>query len=132
MTRLCRIIIIAVTVIIVLMGCVKAYESQKWVDDLVIKISAGKYPLIKGDNSLLISVADKSGNAVTNAAVDVRYYMPPMAGMAPMEFRAQPVLKENSYVLTANIPMEGGWKLEVSVTRPDRPVVSATFNLDAR
>jgi len=58
--------------------------------------------------------------------------MPPMPGMAPMEFNTQAVSKGDAYSFTANIAMEGGWKAEVSVNRPGRPASLATFNLDAR
>jgi len=31
-----------------------------------------------------------------------------------------------------NAPMEGGWKADVTVARPGKPVTTATFNVDAR
>ncbi len=116
----------------VIFGCSKGYESQKAVDDVSITLKADRYPLIKGDNSLAVSVVDTAGKAVPDAAVQVRYYMPPMPGMAPMEFNTQAAPKGPGYSFTANIPMEGGWKAEVTVTRPGKPVVTSTFNLDAR
>ena len=115
-----------------LFGCSKGYESQKTADDLKITLSVDRYPLVKGDNSLSLKVADSAGKAVTDAAVNVRYFMPPMAGMAPMEFNTQAVLKGDRYSFSANVPMEGGWKAEVSVVRSGRPAAAATFNLDAR
>jgi hypothetical protein len=58
--------------------------------------------------------------------------MPPMPGMAPMEYKTQAVMKGDGYSFSANIPMEGGWKAEVSVTRGGSTAVTATFNIDAR
>ena len=115
-----------------LFGCSKGYETQKSAGDLKITLSAERYPLIKGDNAMIVLVTDSAGKAVTDAAVNVRYYMPPMPGMAPMDFNSQAVLKGDRYAYTANVPMEGGWKTEVSVTRPGKTAVSATFNVDAR
>jgi hypothetical protein len=113
-------------------ACAKGYESQKSAGDLKITLSVDRYPLIKGDNSLTVKIADSAGKAITDATVSVRYFMPPMPGMAPMEYKTQAALKGDVYSLSANIPMEGGWKAEVSVTRGGKPAVTATFNVDAR
>lgn len=113
-------------------GCSKGYESQKTTDDLTVMLSVGSYPLVKGDNTLSVKPADSSGKAVTDAVVNARFFMPPMPGMAPMEFNTQATPKGNIYTFSVNPPMEGGWKAEVSVARPGRPAVTATFNLDVR
>ena len=118
--------------IVVVAGCSKGYETKKTVDDLSVTLKADRYPLIKGINDLSVSVADATGKAVTNATVQVRYYMPVMPGMAAMEFTPQISPKGNGYAFTVNIPTEGGWKVEATVSRPDKPSVSATFNVDAR
>jgi len=118
--------------IIVAAGCSKGYETKKVADDLSITLSADRYPLIKGDNSMSVSVADTTGKTVTDAAVQVRYYMPAMPGMPPMEFTPQISPKGNGYAFTANIPMEGGWKVDVTATRQGKPATIATFNVDAR
>ena len=115
-----------------LFGCSKGYESQKTADDLKITLSVDRYPLVKGDNALSLKVIDAAGKAVTDAAVNVHYFMPPMPGMAPMDFNTQAVLKGDRYSFSANVPMEGGWKAEVSVMRQSRTAATATFNLDAR
>ncbi len=132
MTRFYRTIAVAVIAATVVLGCTRGFESQKTVDDLTIKITVGSYPLVKGDNTLTVKVTDAAGKAVIDAKVDVRYYMPPMPGMAPMDFSGQAVLRGDAYAVSANVPMEGGWKVEVSVARPGKPAAMATFNLDAR
>ena len=123
---------ILLVAIVVVAGCSKGYEAKKVADDLSITLKADRYPLIKADNALSVSVADATGKTVTDIALQVRYYMPAMPGMAPMEFTAQAVPKGDRYSFTANIPMEGGWKLDVTATRPGKPAVTATFNVDAR
>ncbi len=132
MKSLYRTITVVFFVTMVLLGCTKGYESQKTADDLTVKLTVARYPLVKGDNTLTVKVTDTAGKAVTDAKVDVRYYMPPMTGMAPMDFSGQAVFKGDAYAVSANVPMEGGWKVEVSVARPGKPAVTATFNLDAR
>lgn len=116
----------------VLVGCSKGYESQKSAGDLGIMLKVDRYPLVKGDNTLSVQITEKSGKAVTDATVAVRYFMPPMPGMAPMQFNTQAAPKGGGYSFSANIPMEGGWKVEVTVTQPGKTAVNATFNVDAR
>ena len=123
---------LAVLALMMVFACAKGYESQKSAGDLKVTLSVERYPLVKGDNSLNVKVADAAGKAITDAAVVVRYFMPPMPGMAPMEYKTQAVMKGDGYSFSANIPMEGGWKAEVSVTRGGSPAVTATFNIDAR
>lgn len=114
------------------MGCARGYESERPAGDLKVTLKSERYPLVKGDNVLMVKIADAAGKVVTDATVNVRYYMPPMPGMAPMDYNSQASLKGDTYSITANIPMEGGWRVEVSVTQPGRPIATATFNLDAR
>ncbi len=116
----------------VLAGCSKGYESRKSAGDMNIILKADRYPLIKGDNTFSVDVTDQAGKAVTDAKVDVRFYMPPMPGMAPMELNTSAAPKGNGYAFTVNASMEGGWKVDVTVTRPGKPAVTATYNVDAR
>jgi uncharacterized GH25 family protein len=117
---------------LVLFGCSKGYEKKTVAGDLTIMLSIERYPLVKGDNMLSVKAVDASGEPVTDATVSVHYFMPAMPGMAPMDFNTQAVLKGDQYVFSANVPMEGGWKTEVSVARPGKPAATATFNIDAR
>lgn len=118
--------------VVVLFGCSKGYEKRTVAGDLTITLSVDRYPLVKGDNMLSVKAADASGKPVTDAVVSVRYFMPAMPGMAPMDFNTQAALKGDQYVFSANVPMEGGWKAEVSVARPGKSAATATFNIDAR
>jgi uncharacterized GH25 family protein len=113
-------------------GLSKGYETQKKAGNFEVILKAEKYPLIKGDNALSVAVLDASKKPVANAKVSIRYFMPPMPGMAPMEYPVTPAKKGDAYTFTANIPMEGGWKVEVSITSETGAEASATFNLDAR
>jgi hypothetical protein len=132
MKKILLTVTIAVIAGMVLFGCSKGYKRQVSAGDLTIILSVERYPLVKGDNTLSVKVADASGKPVTDAGVSVRYYMPPMPGMAPMDFNTQAVFKGDRYAFSANVPMEGGWKAEVTVTLPGKPAAIATFNIDAR
>jgi hypothetical protein len=132
MKRVLIVFTAAVIAGLLVFGCSKGYEKSTVAGDLTITLSVDRYPLVKGDNMLSVKTADSSGKPVTDAAVSVRYFMPAMPGMAPMDFNTQAMLKGDRYAFSANVPMEGGWKAEVSVTRPGKPVATATFNIDAR
>ncbi len=119
-----------IAVVVLGAGCTKGYEAQRTAGDLTITLYAASYPLVKGDNHLTVKIADKTGKSLQGAAVGVRYYMPPMPGMAPMGYNAQVTGSKGSYAFTANIPMEGGWRMEVAVTPKDGGTQTATFNVD--
>ena len=81
MKRVSFLIVIAAALTVVLLGCSKGHESTKSAGDLTITLSVARYPLVKSDNTLTVKVTDAAGAAVTDGAVNVRYYMPPMPGM---------------------------------------------------
>ncbi len=109
----------------------KGYESQKSAAGLNITLTADRYPLVEGDNNLALKVNDSSGIAVTDAKVDIHFFMPPMPGMAPMEERIQPQQKGTEYSFTVNVAMKGGWKVEATVTQLGKAPATPTFNVEA-
>ncbi len=125
-------VLAAVVIVAVFTGCSKGYESRKSAGDMNIILKADRYPLIKGDNALSVDVSDQAGKAITDAKVDVRFYMPPMPGMAPMDSTLQAAPRGSGYAVTVNPAMEGGWKIDLTVTQPGKPAVTTTFNVDAR
>ena len=123
---------VAVIMVLVLsVGISWAYEVQKTTGGLTITLSAGSYPLVKGDNDVSVKITDAAGKAVTDAEVKARVFMPPMPGMAPMSSNPEMVLKGDVYRFKANVSMEGTWKTEIIVKRKGKSA-TATFNLDAR
>ncbi len=132
MKRFSFIAVAAIMTLMLSIGLSWGYETQKKADDLTFTITTGSYPLVNGDNALSAKVTDGAGKPVTDATVTVRFYMPPMPGMAPMSSTLKAVLKGDVYLFTANVAMAGTWKADVSVARPGKSIVKATFNLDAR
>ena len=114
-----------------LAGCSREYVHQKTEDGMNITLKALRYPLSTGDNALSASIADSSGKPVGDAAVAVRYYLAPLPGMASLDYSATTQAKDGGYAFTANIPMGGEWKVDVTATQPGKPAVTATFTVDA-
>lgn len=132
MKRWFVVVLITVLAAVLVLGCAKGYESPKKAGDLNVTLAIKPYPLVQADNTMNFKITDSAGKAITDADVHVRYYMPPMPGMAPMDYVTKASQKGNVYSITADIPMAGGWKVETSVKRPGKETVIAKFNLDAR
>lgn len=116
----------------ILSGCSKGYEAKKSAGDLTVTLKADRYPLIKGDNALSVITTEPTGKTVDDVTVTARSYMPPMPGMAPMGYQARALPKSNQYDLSANIPMEGGWRVNITATKQGKNSTTATSNVDAR
>ncbi len=125
-------VLVVIISLAIVAGCTRGYASRKNAGDTIVTMKADRYPLVKGDNTLTVEVTDQAGRAITDAKVDVRFYMPPMPGMVPMDSATQAVLKGSGYSFTVNPAMEGGWKLDITVTRPGKPAATTTYNVDAR
>ena len=126
------VMVLAVVAVFLSVGLSWGYETQKASGGLTVILLARSYPLAMGDNAVSVKILDASGKTVTDAAVTVRFFMPPMPGMAPMSSTIQAQPTGDAYPFTANVAMAGTWKAEVSVVRQGKPQVMVVFNLDAR
>jgi hypothetical protein len=109
----------------------KDYEVAKKAGEYSILIKIDKNPPIAGKNNVEISITDSSGKAVTDAKVVLSYSMPPMAGMAPMNYKADAELKGNNYRVTVNYSMAGSWNNDIRITRECK-TTSVKFTIDAK
>ncbi len=132
MRKLCVLALVAVFASAIVFGCAKGYEAQQKAGDLTITLSTRNYPLVQADNTLDFTITDSDGKVVTDAKVDVRYYMPPMPGMTPMDYVSEASFKDDRYSMTAHIPMAGRWMVEVAVKRTGTAAVMTAFTLDAQ
>lgn len=83
-----------------------------------------------GDNTITIKVKDKTGTPVKGLKVSIRYTMPPMQGMPPMDYKADAALEGEDYKAKVNFSMAGSWKIEVKVgTGYDTETHSATVDV---
>lgn len=109
----------------------KDYEVSKKAGDLTVVIKIDKNPPVAGKNNIEIAIIDASNKAVTDAKVVVAYSMPPMPGMAPMNYKTDTELKGNVYKAQINYSMAGSWNNEVRITRSGK-TVSTRFTVDAK
>ena len=85
----------------------------------------------KGVNAAVFRIKDKEGAPVEEAEVLVNYYMPPMARMAPMNYKVEAKWKKDAYRAKLKLIMAGPWIIIIRVTVGDK-TQSARFQIDAR
>lgn len=110
----------------------KNYEVTKKVDDFTVKVEIDKNPPITGNNNVTITITDGSGKPVTDAKVKVEYSMPAMAGMPPMNYKADAVLKGNEYKAVMNFSMAGGWNNAIQITPASGKAKKVLFSVDVK
>ena len=113
------------------MAAAKGYELQKKSGDYTLDIRLDKNPPIMGDNLMEMDIKDAQGQAVTDAKVAVTYTMPPMQGMAPMNYKTDAVLKGEKYQATLKFSMSGSWNVEVKITQAGK-TTPVKFNVDVK
>jgi hypothetical protein len=109
----------------------KSYELQKKSGEYTLDIRIDKNPPVVGDNLMELAIKDTEGKIVTDAKVAVNYTMPPMSGMAPMNYKADSVLKGEIYQSTLKFSMSGSWNVEAKITRAGK-TTPVKFNVDVK
>jgi hypothetical protein len=95
-----------------------------------VEIAMDRNPPILGDNRIEISIKEVSGRPVTDALVQVNYYMPPMPRMAPMNYLTKAKPKGDKYQADMKLIMNGPWIIAVKISANGR-MTTARFNIDA-
>jgi nitrogen fixation protein FixH len=82
-------------------------------------------------NELLVGIKDALGKPVSDLKVMVNYYMPPMPGMAPMNYTVRASPKGDGYLVIMELIMTGPWNIVVKTSVAGKRL-SATFPIDVR
>jgi hypothetical protein len=86
-----------------------------------------------GENRVRVRVADASWNPITDADVEVTFFMPRMGSMPPMMSRARLSHRGlGEYSGEAEIHMVGAWQTTVKVRRAGQTLGSMQTNIEAR
>lgn len=85
------------------------YVIRKKVDQFTVTATIDRNPPILGHNLLTVAITDGSGKPVKDLVVMVNYYMPPMPGMAPMNYTIRANPKGDGYAMTMDLIMTGPW-----------------------
>ena len=129
MKKLCLVVLI----IFVMVGAANAreYKARKKTEKYVVQMTINRNPPIVDKNILTLEIKDKNGKYVTDAKVLVNYYMPPMPGMPPMNYKTIAKLSGSEYKATMNLIMSGPWNILIKITRSGE-TSRVRFTIDVR
>lgn len=109
----------------------KDFTARKKIEGYTVEISINRNPPIVSKNELLVEIKDAQGKPVKDLPVMVNYYMPPMPGMAPMNYTVQAKQKGDGYMVVMDLIMAGPWNIVVKTNVAGKRL-NATFPIDAR
>jgi hypothetical protein len=98
-----------------------------------VDVTTRPSPAKVGKNKMQVKAMDAGGNAIEDAEVEVRIFMPQMGAMAPMEAKA--TLKHEGggrYEGEIDIPMAWSWETTVTVRKGGQVLGTAMTTITAR
>jgi nitrogen fixation protein FixH len=107
------------------------FTARKKIEGYTMEIAINRNPPIVAKNELRVEIKDPLGKPVSDLKVMVNYYMPPMPGMAPMNYTVQASPKGDGYLVIMDLIMTGPWNIVVKTNVVDKRL-SAAFPIDVR
>jgi hypothetical protein len=107
------------------------FTARKRIDGYTVEITINRNPPIVAKNELGVDIRDPQGKPVKDLTVMVNYYMPPMPGMAPMNYTVQTQPKGDEYIVIMDLIMAGPWNIVVKTKIADKRL-NVTFPIDVR
>jgi hypothetical protein len=107
------------------------YKVRKSAGRYVIEMRINRNPPVVDKNILTLNIRDGNGKYVTDARVMVNYYMPPMPGMPPMNYKTYAQLSGREYKATMDLIMSGPWNIVIKITRTGK-TSTVRFAIDVR
>ena len=97
----------------------KVIKSTK-AGDLTVTLMSASGDLRNGENELVLSFTDASGNPVDAGAASLNFHMPAMGTMAEMNGRATLTTTESPgrYRAQVDIEMKGTWEAQIKYEGP--------------
>ena len=89
------------------------FTVKRSVKGYQMTVTLSQNPPILGKNDIKIEIRDSKGEPVTDASVIVNYFMPPMPGMPPMNYKIKAVHEDTEYQATMDLIMEGPWNITI-------------------
>lgn len=91
----------------------KSLAMSRSMNGYNVNVALSQNPPIMGKNDVRVEINDAGGKRVTDADVTVNYFMPPMPGMAPMNYTVKALPRSSGYDATMNIIMKGPWNVAI-------------------
>jgi hypothetical protein len=109
----------------------REYKARKKTADYTVDMAIDRNPPIVDKNRLTLEIRDNNGRPVIDAKVLVNYYMPPMPGMPPMNYKTYAKPSGNQYAVLMDLIMSGPWNIVIKITR-DGKAATVRFAIDVR
>lgn len=113
-------------------GAPQVIQSAK-AGDLTVTLSSNAGPLKHGENDLLVTFTDATGNPVDVGAASLNFHMGAMGSMAEMNDRATLTTtdKPGQYRAQVKLQMGGSWEAQVAYQGP-QGTGKTTMNVQAK
>ncbi|OHE58446.1 MAG: hypothetical protein A2Z47_15745 [Thermodesulfovibrio sp. RBG_19FT_COMBO_42_12] len=109
----------------------REYKARKRVGNYVLEMKINRNPPIVDRNILTLEIKDSNNKNITDAKVLVNYYMPPMPGMPPMNYKTLAKLSGQKYEVIMDLIMSGPWNIVIKIMLP-KEAFSVRFTIDVR
>jgi hypothetical protein len=107
------------------------FKLRKKTGNLIVEMKIDRNPPVVDKNNMTLGIKDTGGKNITDAKVIVNYYMPPMRGMPPMNYRTAAQLQGSEYGAVMDLIMAGPWNIIVKISRAGK-TSSVVFSIDVR
>jgi len=124
-------IIIVLSAFLVLVGAAYAdhFDAVKKIGDVTVKTTIENNPLKVGDNNVTIALMDKNGESMTDAAVEIYYFMP---SMPAMNYEVKTILEGETYGAVIKPTMPGAWDADIRVRMAGEDAQKVTIRFEAK
>ncbi len=107
----------------------EALDIEKKIGDITVNISIDNNPPVVGKNNVTIELIDADANPITDAGVELYYFMPTMPAM---NYIAPAELTDGKYTAVIKLLMPGAWDVDVTFRRPDSEIQKITVSFDIK
>ncbi|MEC4685568.1 MAG: FixH family protein [Nitrospirota bacterium] len=104
-------------------------DMVKKAGDVTVKVSVGKDAPVVGENSISVELLNAEKGSITDAEVELAYFMP---AMPAMKYETSAIQKGNTYTAVLGLAMAGQWNVDVRFKRPGRKFEKITFSINAK
>ena len=123
--------LLLIMVITATVSLARDFSARKKIDGYTVEMAINRNPPIVAKNELRVEIKDPHGKPVSDLKVMVNYYMPPMPGMAPMNYTVQASPKGYGYMVIMDLIMTGPWNIVVKTNVAGKRL-TASFPIDVR
>ncbi len=123
--------LLVLTGIMVLMGSAYAHSFNTVfkADSIKISASSESETFAVGENEVTIELSDTSGGEITDAEIDIYYYMP---SMPSMNYAVKSSLKGTRYASVIKPVMPGKWIADIKVKKAGNIIKEVSVNFDVK